>query len=1528
MSKKTRKAREQENQSVQSSQTTSSGDSSSLHLSKYARKKQMQALEALRAKQAEEQEQSRPAKKASSHKAKPASNESRTIKSSAKNVRAANVAALADVDASADRSVATAQSALSAVNDHAPSGAKTSSNTPERNNQNGPSRLFTLIRKPIAMINNRTDMRTSALRQLKQERQQGIVISSERTLGAVIAEQDGDRPEGNNGGTLSLRRNISPRSGRQRSTLANPYNSHSDSNVRRDDFKKDRFTGWSRSSANAYARNSQSADPNTGWTKDAIEQYARRGYVEPGFGSGDTSSVFNSYSINNFGRNKAFGGNFGNGKGRLINRGSSYGQGGSNTFDRPMNLQDDNERSTELSAIVASSQAPKTESTKASRSNANISSKAITQEANAAVTSKTSVSTNTATSNASALSVASNSGGSSASSTASASGVTSTSGVASGVTSVSDTASASGTKQDLSVAATKTATNVSATQVSNTVGAQEANAIAQTSKTSEGTKSANTDSKASVKANLQEGTLKLKRGLTTSSSFNDYQGHGQPLNASAEVSSSEIVDESYDNELNDQALEQEYFSDTNSVQDFYHQQQENKNVAIGSSAALSQSAAYNAAQASAISADKNNLKDSKPSSSQRLNSSQRRRNAKGAQIKPARPLKGRDSFVKFFEHWRQKMDPSDLWTNALNHVCFTRKFENGNAYLGVPAFLKFLEGKTKRQIVDEYAFEFKLFLRRFEITNFIDGMRYYSDRWWNNRPRMESSYAIIYFDCHPVRFRGVDKAIRTEQVLMMLGVTMNGQTDLLSCMPGFKTKNLNIEYWSTILQYFKNRGVQNICYIVANFNCRYLERALGREFPQTTLQWNLMDVLNFNSFALPDFQRKFFMQDAQALCESPDFNIALERLHAMQDKWQPQMVDTEHFPNGVLDGNEDLLERYTSMPLSMRPIMSTQKVVGNACTILFGPKRTDDHFSDYEEMLTYLFFRYILLARHIWGQNIGDTVCNLNFKQVFTKLRTLQCSGSKLLDALLRARQQHFFEKYFGSFGPGPVLSYQGRHGRLTVRLESSVKVEDNIWNERELLTPQLPDTQTLSGHLTNSQLENVAQIESVPQLNRPELNDASKVAAMVDASDALNEGEAELSSEFTHLDERDKYISTSLSTPAYQHARPDFCLALPNTASDPDGHMNFSDLDEELLQQATTPEVFINPPKYEHYQPVNAVPGMLRPSIAMALKREIEFLRYRQRRYTLYWINNDRFNFEQIEGLKHTIAPVFKVAVKNRKEFLERERKAEDKIKLHQRALREHTNYLKRHGLKLNPAAIKSQGMREMALPLARHEQFEEMRELKLLGASAEEIKKLQERQQLELKQWLSVNQGQQATESVDPQEALQAIAKAAQSHASSCTPSASLKDAQGAKSNAVPVTLTEQANNTDQTAKTESISQDAAFVKLKDSAQLNVDAPNNRQSAQLSQKLSQDQKAADSTNNLLDAAAQLTQEQHDADLNNQPQRTLVLRKRTVVVPHMPIEPATTPAGKKILSLRRKNGVKGGAIGNMNPKAQSTAEN
>lgn len=208
MSKKTRKEREEEHESY-------SQGSSSLNthgMSKYARKKQMQALEALRAQQAEQQQQVK-IEKAAAEKAKAAADKAKA-RASAAFARAERAIANTPGGSLAVRkgNYSTIQELRQQAADEARAARLSQeytgrqSITPSDDGPNGPSRLFTLIRKPISVINNRTDMRSNTLRQLKQERLRGVIISSDKPLSAIIAEKDGVNPQGTNGGTLTLRR--------------------------------------------------------------------------------------------------------------------------------------------------------------------------------------------------------------------------------------------------------------------------------------------------------------------------------------------------------------------------------------------------------------------------------------------------------------------------------------------------------------------------------------------------------------------------------------------------------------------------------------------------------------------------------------------------------------------------------------------------------------------------------------------------------------------------------------------------------------------------------------------------------------------------------------------------------------------------------------------------------------------------------------------------------------------------------------------------------------------------------------------------------------------------------------------------------------------------------------------------------------------------------------------------------------------------------------------------------------------------
>lgn len=400
------------------------------------------------------------------------------------------------------------------------------------------------------------------------------------------------------------------------------------------------------------------------------------------------------------------------------------------------------------------------------------------------------------------------------------------------------------------------------------------------------------------------------------------------------------------------------------------------------------------------------------------------------------PNKGFDFVSKFLTAWSKRMDKEGIFNEFFDHVRHVRSEENGIAYVGLPAFLKFLEGKRKTEIINDYGFDYSLFIKRTEVTSFIATMKPLALEWMAKRHPLEKSYALVYLDTYPLKIKLGHQRIITLQQLFALGVTLDGRKDLIGIIPDITQGRITIDFWEHVLAHWKGLGCENICYLVASARLRYLDRALTSYYPETSLHYNLHDLLRYDSYGLPEEVRKEFMEEAFLMLDAEDFDSAKPMLDALRAKWEPKMTDGQY----ILSGYVDTLKRYTLLPPQERNIFQSQKLISQAASLLVGAKDSNDFFSDCGEMLNYLFYRYLLIAKPYWIEHQDAAINNLAFSKLFTKLRHADDSGSKLLDRLLSEQHQDFMYRHFGKFGNGPVFNLNPNKKRISL----SGQIEDN----------------------------------------------------------------------------------------------------------------------------------------------------------------------------------------------------------------------------------------------------------------------------------------------------------------------------------------------------------------------------------------------------------------------------------------------------------------------------------------------------
>lgn len=412
------------------------------------------------------------------------------------------------------------------------------------------------------------------------------------------------------------------------------------------------------------------------------------------------------------------------------------------------------------------------------------------------------------------------------------------------------------------------------------------------------------------------------------------------------------------------------------------------------------------------------------------------------------PLGKNDFIVKYLDKWAQENDPQGLFSRLIDTVKYVRAHKNGIAYIGLPAFFMFLDGKDKRAIVDEYAFTFKRFIKRREITDFIASMEGPALKWMERRHELEKSYAFVYFDTYPIRIKLGKRKVNVEQTLFIIGVTLDGRKDLLGVLPDYRHTRATVSLWEMVLGRFKELGCRNICFVVASTKCRYLDRAVKTLFPEATMQYNLLDLLQLDSYKLKQEYRKQFMHEAKEICNSEDFPQAQRLVQRIRENFEERMEG----PEGILQGNMEFVRNLMLLSGDERNLLSTTKIVANAAATLMGKKAELDFFSDHAEMLNYLFYRYVLVVKNQWLVRQDYAITNVFFSKVFSKLRRMDIPGGKLLNELLSAQHQDFMARHFGQFGSGPVFSLNPNKKRISLAGELNDKVasSNDAWSSSQ----------------------------------------------------------------------------------------------------------------------------------------------------------------------------------------------------------------------------------------------------------------------------------------------------------------------------------------------------------------------------------------------------------------------------------------------------------------------------------------------
>lgn len=150
---------------------------------------------------------------------------------------------------------------------------------------------------------------------------------------------------------------------------------------------------------------------------------------------------------------------------------------------------------------------------------------------------------------------------------------------------------------------------------------------------------------------------------------------------------------------------------------------------------------------------------------------------------------------------------------------------------------------------------------------------------WSSRP-LDATYVALFVDAIVVKVR--DGQVANRPVYAVIGVSVDGGKDVLGLWMG--TGGEGAKFWMSILVDLKNRGVQDVFFLVCD-GLKGLPEAVENVWPRTIVQTCLIHLLR-NSFRLVSKKHwDELKRDLKPIYTAPNADAALAALDDLEEKW-------------------------------------------------------------------------------------------------------------------------------------------------------------------------------------------------------------------------------------------------------------------------------------------------------------------------------------------------------------------------------------------------------------------------------------------------------------------------------------------------------------------------------------------------------------------------------------------------------------------------------------------------------------------
>ena len=150
---------------------------------------------------------------------------------------------------------------------------------------------------------------------------------------------------------------------------------------------------------------------------------------------------------------------------------------------------------------------------------------------------------------------------------------------------------------------------------------------------------------------------------------------------------------------------------------------------------------------------------------------------------------------------------------------------------------------------------------------------------WQSRP-LDAVYPIVYLDCIVVKIRQ-DKQIINKAVYLALGVTMEGQKELLGL---WLSENEGAKFWLGVLTELQNRGVRDIL-IACVDGLKGFPDAIAAVYPHTQIQLCVVHMVRNSVKYVPWKDYKAVTGDLKRIYQSVTEEEALLALEQLGERW-------------------------------------------------------------------------------------------------------------------------------------------------------------------------------------------------------------------------------------------------------------------------------------------------------------------------------------------------------------------------------------------------------------------------------------------------------------------------------------------------------------------------------------------------------------------------------------------------------------------------------------------------------------------